>query len=109
MLMKLMTEVDAFSAFFYCLTLPYCGVLFSLFSLSKRLLHPFAQRKRQFCLSPQAFLSPFSTKYCTFAARSCSGTPQRLPASELVVCALFHCDGYEGLIVQWIEQVSPKD
>lgn len=80
MLMKSMTEVDAFSAFFYCLTLPYCGVLFSLFGLSKRLLHPFAQRKRQFCLSPQAFLSPFSTKYCTFAARSYSGTPQQLPA-----------------------------
>lgn len=55
MLMKSMIGVDAFSAFFYCLTLPYCGVLFSLFGLSKHLLHPFAQRKRQFCLSPQAF------------------------------------------------------
>ena len=59
MLMKSVNEVDAFSAFFYCLTLPYCGILFSLFSLSKRLLHPFAQRKWQFCLSPQAFYLHF--------------------------------------------------
>ena len=59
MLMKSVNEVDAFSAFFYCLTLPYCGVLFSLFSLSKRLLYPFEQRKREFCLSPQAFYLHF--------------------------------------------------
>ena len=61
-----------------------------------------------FVFLPKHFIS-ILTKYCTFAARSCSGTHQRLPANELVVCALFHCDGYKGLIVQWIEQVSPKD
>ena len=40
---------------FIVLHSPIVGVLFCLFGLSKRLLYPFAQRKRQFCLSPQAF------------------------------------------------------
>ena len=43
----------------------------------------------------------------------CSAYLQRhasaITGQWVVVCALFHCDGYEGLIVQWIEQVSPKD
>ena len=43
----------------------------------------------------------------------CSAYLQRhtsaIAGQWVIVCALFHCDGYEGLIVQWIEQVSPKD
>ena len=83
-----------------------------------------------FCLAFSAFLNVF----CTLLSKEngsfvflpkhfisilhkilylCSAQLQRhasaLAGQWVMVWVLFHGDGYEGLIVQWIEQVSPKD
>lgn len=58
--------------------------------------------------SPKLFISIFHK-----ILYLCSAYLQRhalaIAGQRVIVRALFHCDGYEGLIVQWIEQVSPKD
>ena len=61
-----------------------------------------------FAFLPQAFYLYFH-KILYLCRAYLQRHASAIAGRRVIVCALFHCDGYEGLIVQWIEQVSPKD
>ena len=61
-----------------------------------------------FVFLPKHFISIFH-KILYLCRAYLQGHASAIAGQRVMVYALFHCDGYEGLIVQWIEQVSPKD